>query len=207
MGMAMDPQAAPYLVPAQHLELDPVQRAEAEASEEVADAGSQAEFTSFLFTHNIQVGFFAFALGVTAGVGTAVVLFSNGVMLGALAQVYAAKGLAGWFWAWILPHGIPELTAIFIAGAAGLLLARGMIAPRGLPRAVAVRKEARVALRLVLGTLPILVLAGIIEGTISQIHPPRLSIELKIGFAIAVGIALYAWLGSSWIRGAGEPRV
>ena len=48
---------------------------------------------------------------------TAVMLFVNGLFLGALAQVYVAKGMAGWFWAWILPHGIPEITAICIAGA------------------------------------------------------------------------------------------
>ena len=105
-------------------------------------AEEQAHFSSFLFTHNIQVAFLAFALGVTGGIGTALMLFINGLFLGALAQVYAAKGMAGWFWAWILPHGIPEITAICIAGAAGLVIARGLAAPRGLPRGMALRQEA-----------------------------------------------------------------
>jgi uncharacterized membrane protein SpoIIM required for sporulation len=202
LGMLADADAAPYLVPAEHLHLDPVERAAREASEKTADAESQAAFSSFLFTHNIQVAFLAFALGLTAGVGTTVMLFVNGLFLGALAQVYAAKGLAGWFWAWILPHGIPEITAICIAGAAGLVIARGMVAPRGLSRRQAVRREARVALRLLMGTLLLFVVAGFIEGTISQIHPPRLSVGFKVGFALAFGTGVYAWLLSSWARGA-----
>src|SRR5690606_12740513 len=174
-----------------------------EAEAQAASVDEQAAFATWLFTHNIQVSFLAFALGITAGVGTGVVLFFNGVFLGGLAQVYAARGLAGWFWAWILPHGIPELTAIFLAGAAGLILGRGLIAPRGLPRSLSLRQEATVALRLLLATLPILVVAGIIEGTISQIHPPQLPVGFKISFALVMGGALYLWLGAAWLRGPG----
>ncbi len=194
LGMAFDPDAAPYLVPAQHLKLDPVKRAQDEAKNEGARTGEQAAFASFLFTHNIQVAFLAFALGITAGIGTAILLFTNGVTLGALAWVYASKGLLGWFWAWILPHGIPEVTAISIAGAAGFVMARGLVAPQGLSRRVALRREAVTALKLLLGTLALFVLAGLIEGTISQIHPPRLSIGFKIGFAFTVGLPVYAYL-------------
>jgi len=204
--MWADPDAAPYLVPAEHLSLDPVRRAADEAAGEGASVAQQAQFTTFLFPHNIQVAFLAFALGITAGVGTALMLFSNGLMLGALAQVYTAKGLAGWFWAWILPHGIPEITAICIAGAAGFVIARGQVAPRGLPRGVALRQEAVGAVRLLFGTLALFVLAGFIEGTISQIHPPRLSVLFKVSFAAVVGLGVYAYLGSDWLR-AGRTRL
>jgi uncharacterized membrane protein SpoIIM required for sporulation len=200
VGMLFDPEAAPYLVPEQHRELDPVKRAEDEAKTDGATVEGQAAFASFLFTHNIQVAFFAFALGITAGIGTVIMLFSNGVLLGALAWVYASKGMMGWFWAWILPHGIPEITAICIAGAAGFLLARGQVAPKGLSRRVAIRREAITAVKLLLGTLALFVLAGLIEGTISQIHPPRLSIEFKIGFALLVGAGVYAYLWSGLLR-------
>lgn len=193
LGMAFDADAAHYLVPEEHLRIDPTERAKDEAAGKVASVQEQSAFASFLFTHNIQVAFFAFALGVTAGVGTVIMLFANGVMLGALAQAYAAKGLTGWFWAWILPHGIPEISAICIAGAAGLLIARGMLAPGGLSRRAALRKEARSAVRLLLGTLAVFVLAGLIEGTVSQIHPPALSVTFKIGFALAVGSAVYLY--------------
>jgi uncharacterized membrane protein SpoIIM required for sporulation len=200
LGMRFDPDAAHYLVPAEHLKIDPVERAEKEAQEDVAGMQQQAAFTTFLFTHNIQVAFLAFALGVTVGIGTAILLFANGLMLGSLFYVYAAKGLAGWFWAWILPHGIPELTAIWIAGGAGFLLSRGQAAPRGLTRGAALRKEAVPAVKLLLGTTLLFVVAGCIEGTISQIHPPRLSVAFKIGFALFVGAGVYLYLLSGWIR-------
>jgi uncharacterized membrane protein SpoIIM required for sporulation len=202
LGMVFDPDAAGYLVPDQHQGkgMDPVTRAEREAKEDGARVEEQAAFSSFLFTHNISVAFFAFALGITAGLGTAVLLFFNGLLLGALAWVYASKGMAGWFWAWILPHGIPEISAICIAGAAGLVMARGMVAPKGLTRRLAVRAEAATAVKLLFGTLALFVLAGFIEGTISQIHPPRLSVEFKIGFALTVGLGVYAYLFSSFLR-------
>jgi uncharacterized membrane protein SpoIIM required for sporulation len=200
IGMVFDPDAALYLVDEQHLHLDPVKRAEDEAKEEHSSIQGQAVFSSFLFTHNIGVAFFTFALGITAGVGTALMLFITGILLGSLAWVYASKGLMGWFWAWILPHGIPELTAICIAGAAGFIIARGMIAPRGLSRRAAVRRESVTALQLLMGTLALFVLAGCIEGTISQIHPPRLSVEFKIGFALVVGSGVYFYLLSGFVR-------
>jgi uncharacterized membrane protein SpoIIM required for sporulation len=198
-----DPDAAPYLVPEQHLKLDPKERAADEADRK-ASVGQQAEFSSFLFTHNIQVAFLAFALGITAGIGTAIMLFGNGVLLGALAWVYASKGMAGWFWAWILPHAIPEVSAICIAGAAGFVIARGLVAPKGLSRRQAVRKEAVTAVKLLLGTLALFVLAGFIEGTISQIHPPRLSVAFKITFALVVGAGVYAYLLSGFLRRRSE---
>src|SRR5439155_16957529 len=118
--------------------------------------------------------------------------------------VYASNGLSGWCWAWILPHGIPEISAICIAGAAGFVVARGLVAPKGLSRREAVRKEAVTAVKLLLGTLALFVLAGCIEGTISQIHPPRLSIAFKIGFALVVGGGVYAYLLSGFFRAPSE---
>jgi uncharacterized membrane protein SpoIIM required for sporulation len=204
LGMVMDPNAAHYLVPEEHLKLDPVERAQDEAQGAGMTVEQQAHFSAFLFTHNIQVAFLAFALGITVGVGTAVMLFTNGLFLGALAQVYTAKGMAGWFWAWILPHGIPEITAICIAGAAGLVIARGLAAPKGLPRGLALRQEAVTAVKLLFGTLVLFVLAGFIEGTVSQIHPPKLSVAFKVSFALAVGTGVYAYLCSDFLRARRE---
>jgi len=205
-GMAFDANAAQYLVPEEHLKLDPVKRAQQEAAGGTAGADEQAAFASFLFTHNLGVAFTAFALGLTIGVGTAVMLFVNGIFLGALAWNYAQSGLAGWFWAWILPHGIPELTEIIIAVAAGLVIARGLVAPQGLSRRQALRRESGTALRLLLGTVALFVVAGCIEGTISQIHPPKLSVGFKIGFALVVGAGVYAYLLSGFLRRKIEDR-
>jgi uncharacterized membrane protein SpoIIM required for sporulation len=202
IGMMFDPDAAPYLVPEQHLKLDPEQRKKDEAANKGASVGQQAAFSSFLFTHNIQVAFFAFALGLTAGLGTAILMFLNGVMLGSLAWVYTSKGMAGWFWAWILPHGIPEISAIVIAGAGGLVLARAMVAPKGLSRRAALKREGQTALQLLMGTMALFILAGFIEGTISQIHPPRLSVLFKVSFALTIGTGVYAYLWSGALRKA-----
>ncbi len=205
LGMVMDPDAAHYLVPEEHLTLDPIERAQDEAQGEGMSVGQQAHFSAFLFTHNIQVAFLAFALGITVGIGTALMLFVNGLFLGALAQVYTAKGMAGWFWAWILPHGVPEITAICIAGAAGLVIARGLAAPKGLPRGLALRQEAVTAVKLLFGTLALFILAGFIEGTVSQIHPPKLSVAFKVSFAMAVGVGVYAYLCSDFLRARRAP--
>lgn len=206
IGMMFDPDAAPYLVPGMHQKLDPTERVKKEQQNEGADVGSQAAFSAFLMRNNIGVAFFAFALGLTAGVGTSILLFGNGVLLGSLAWVYAAKGHAAWFWAWILPHGIPEITAICLAGAAGLAIARGLVAPQGLSRVVALRREGVTAVKLVMGTIVLFILAGLIEGTISQIHPPRLPIWFKIGFAVVVGGGVYAYLLSAFARKAPDAQ-
>ena len=130
----------------------------------------------------------------TFGVGTASVLFYHGGPLGALAMQYHEAGQDLFFWAWILPHGIPELSSIFIAGGAGLIIARGLLVPGRGSRRDALVYEARRAARLVVGAMPILVLAGLIEGTISQIHEPVIPYWVKLVFALLVGVGLYAWL-------------
>ncbi len=191
---ALDPQAAGVLIPEDHQRRTPAERvAEDErGSDATSDAG--AAFSSFLFTHNIQVTFLVFALGLTFGVGTVSLLFYNGVPIGALAMQYHQYGKGLFFWAWILPHGIPEITQIVIAGAAGLVIARGLLLPRRRARATALAEEGRRAMRLVVGGMPVLVLAGLIEGTISQIHAPIVPYALKLAFAAVVGVAVWSYL-------------
>jgi uncharacterized membrane protein SpoIIM required for sporulation len=182
-AMAFDPDAWSYLIDEQHRYLDPDRRVAREAAGQTLDPGSQAAFSAFLFTHNIRVTILAFAVGIFGGVLTGVVLFYNGVVLGALAQSYHAKGHALFFWSWILPHGALELTAVFIAGGAGFVLGRAILAPRRRTRLDALREEGRRAVMLVLGVAPVLVVAGVIEGTISQWHEPVLPAWLKLLFA------------------------
>jgi uncharacterized membrane protein SpoIIM required for sporulation len=194
LGTAFDRDALGVLLPEQHQAFTPGERIARDASEGEARGDRAAAFSGFLFVNNIQVTFTAFALGITAGVGTAAILLVNGVPIGALAMQYHQAGEDLFFWAWILPHGIPELTCIFIAGGAGLLVGRGILLPGRRRRRDALMHEARRAVRLVVGTMPILVVAGLIEGTISQIHEPRIPYALKLLFALLVGSGLYAWL-------------
>lgn len=201
VAAAVDPEAVAVMIPDQHRRLDPTERVNREAERPGSTNGDeQAVFATYLFTHNIQVAFFCFALGITFGVGTLALLWWNGVTLGALAHVYAAQGHALWFWAWILPHGVPELSAICLAGASGLAIGRGLLFPGRRTTGAALRSEAKVAVQLVLGTIPLFIVAGLIEGSISQIHQPTLPSELKLTFAAAVA-ALLGW----WLITVGRP--
>jgi uncharacterized membrane protein SpoIIM required for sporulation len=127
-------------------------------------------------------------------------LFFNGVLLGGLAWVYVQKGLFAWFCAWILPHGIVEITVICIAGAAGFVLARGIVSPKGQKRSAALYAESKAATQLLLGTFPLFVYAGVVEATLSQIHPPQLSVAFKLGFALFSGLLAYGYLLSPLLR-------
>ena len=192
--VATDDHALAVVVPDMHLDQTPAERIEGERIAGDHDTGRSAVFSSFLFTHNIQVTFLVFALGVTFGLGTAGVLFWNGIPLGALAAQYHQGGEALFFWAWILPHGVVELTVVMIAGAAGLVLARGLWLPGSLSRQAALAKEAKTAVRLVLGGMPMLVVAGLVEGTLSQMHAPLVPYWVKLAFAAGLFLAMLAYL-------------
>jgi uncharacterized membrane protein SpoIIM required for sporulation len=194
VATALDPRATAVLIPEDHQRRTPTERVAEDERGEAASGDEGAAFSSFLFTHNIQVTFLVFALGLTFGVGSVSLLFYNGVPIGALAMQYHQFGEGQFFWAWILPHGIPEITQILVAGAAGLLLARGLWLPGRRSRRDALADEARRAMRLVVGGMPILVLAGLIEGTISQLHAPVLPYALKLAFAAVVGVAVWSYL-------------
>lgn len=204
-AMVVDPDAGAWLLPADHLKLDPSDRVEA-LEEDMAQgrgmsADQQAYFSSFLFTHNIQVTFLTFALGLSFGAGTFVVLFVNGMLIGSLAANYHFDGVGTFFYAWILPHGVPELTSIFIAGGAGFILGRALWNPGRRSRGGALRLHAGRAVKLILGTAPVLVLAGVIEGTISQMHAPVLPYWFKLTFAGGMVALLLAYFGL-----VGRPR-
>ncbi len=192
--VATDPHSLGALIPDSHQQMTPGERVGHDERSKRAAGDRSVAFSGWLFTHNIQVSFIVFALGITFGVGTVAMLFYNGVPLGALAMQYHQSGLGLFFWAWILPHGIPELTVVCIAGGGGLLLARALWLPGRRRRRDALAAEAPRAAALVLGGMPILVLAGVIEGTISQIHEPTLPYAAKLVFAALVGSGVYYYL-------------
>lgn len=195
-AVKLEPRARLYLLPADHRHTDPAARVRRiETSGEVLSSGESATFTAFLFTHNLRVTFLCFALGITFGVGTLLVLFFNGLVLGAVASLYHEAGVGLFFWAWILPHGVPELFETFLAGAAGLLMGRALLSPGERTRGEALREAAGDAIRLVLGGVPILVIAGFIEATVSQIHEPHLPYPAKLAFAALLALALALYLG------------
>lgn len=129
---------------------------------------------SQIATNNIHVAVLAFALGITFGLGTAWVLILNGVSLGTILGVCHNFGIAHNLLAFIAPHGVLELTAIFISGAAGLLMGKALLFPGNYSRSDSLRQAAKPALALFGGCIPILIIAGSIEGFIS----PRTDISL-----------------------------
>ena len=128
LALALDPEAKPVLMPFEHLQMDPRERV---AQEEHAKTdrlkGEKADFAAFLMTHNTRVSLLTMALGMTWGAGTILMLFSNGIMLGAVAMDYIRTGETPFLIGWLLPHGSFEIPAILIAGQAGLILGGALI--------------------------------------------------------------------------------
>jgi len=151
-----------------------------------------AIFSPFIFTNNIKVGILAFALGLTLAIGTVIVVYTNGYMLGALAALYFHKGGNLMFWSLILPHGILELFAIFVCGGAGIIIGYSLINPGKYSRKDSFIIRGKDAIKLVLGTIPIFIIAGIIEGYITPTS--YLSEVAKIIFAFITLLLLIIYI-------------
>ena len=142
---------------------------------------------SSIIANNVQVAFMAFAFGITAGVGTIVVLAFNGLFFGAVLGLFANYSLASWILTFVAGHGVLELTAIFIAGGAGLVVGRALVAPGDLSRKDALVVRGRTAIRMVGAAASLLLLAGTIEGLLSASDAPAV---FKLGVSVASGVLL-----------------
>ncbi len=151
-----------------------------------------------IMTNNIQVAILAFASGITFGILTVYVLIYNGIIVGALAGLFWHYGKTYDFWAYIVPHGMIELTAIFIAGGAGLLMGYKLLVPGHYSRVYQLKYQAKRSVQLLLGTIPLFVIAGIIEGFIT---PAAISLEAKyaVAFITVIGLILYIVTGKLFL--------
>jgi uncharacterized membrane protein SpoIIM required for sporulation len=147
--------------------------------------------SSGIMTNNITVSFITFAWGITAGIGTVFSLVFNGVMLGVVGTACWLNDMSLSLWSFVAPHGVLELPAIFIAGGAGLRIAQGMLFPGLLSRQDSLAKAGGEAVRLLMGTVPILIIAGSIEGFIS---PSALPWQWKFTLAGAVAVIFFSYL-------------
>jgi uncharacterized membrane protein SpoIIM required for sporulation len=154
---------------------------------------------SRIITNNVQVAFFAFAFGITAGLGTLLLLTLNGLFFGAVLGLFANYGLAGWLLTFVAGHGVLELTAIFIAGGAGLLVARALIAPGDLTRRDALVLAGRRAVRLVACAVLLLCLAGTIEGLLSASDAAP-AYKFAVSAASAVLLVFYFASGRRYLK-------
>ncbi len=140
-------------------------------------------------TNNLTVTFTTFALGIT-GVGTIWMLVFNGILIGVVGAATAQAGMALALWSFVAPHGVLELPAIFIAGGAGLEIARGLFFPGFLPRRDSLGIAGRRAVKLLLGTIPMLLIAGTVEGFFSPTGVPA-ALKFSLAAVLFAMLAIY----------------
>ncbi|HLI96660.1 MAG TPA: stage II sporulation protein M [Candidatus Baltobacteraceae bacterium] len=163
---------------------------------------ASAMMSSLIITNNVRVAILTFAAGiVTLGAGTLYLVIFNAVMLGALGALFAHAGFGVDFWATVAPHGFIELTAIQVAGGAGLLMAAGVLLPGRLRRRDALAQNSRRAGVLIAGVAAMLCVAGTIEAFFSPLRFPadvRASVGIITAFAL---IAYFGFAGRGYKRG------
>jgi uncharacterized membrane protein SpoIIM required for sporulation len=187
-GLALwfDPDSRHATMAFGHDQITPGERvAREERQDDRTMTAHKSAFSAELMTHNTKMAILTLALGVSWGVGSAILLFYNGVILGAVAVDYIRAGQTKFLLGWILPHGVIEIPAILIAGQAGLVLAVALIGwGRRVPLARRLREVSRDLTTLMFGVGLLLVWAGLVEAFLSQYHEPVLPYELKIAFGV-----------------------
>lgn len=146
---------------------------------------------SFILTNNIQITIYTFAYGAMFGVGTLFYLAYNGANIASVVALTYRAGFGNDLLTFMVAHGVIELSCIFMAGGAGLLIGSALIMPGDLSRADALKTRGKDAVRLMMGVAVLLFLAGIIEGFIS---PAAIDPRIKFGIGAITGIALYSYL-------------
>jgi uncharacterized membrane protein SpoIIM required for sporulation len=184
-----DPGAASGLVPPAYRSVTEPHR----SGDLGLSADEEAQFSSEVFTNNIEVGFFAFAAGIAIGLGTAALLVFNGVLLGTVAGLAVEAGNGRTFLELVTAHGVLELSCIVVAGAAGLRLGWAIVDPGRGTRTAALVAEGRHAVAIVLGTVPWLVVAGLVEGFVT---PEGLGLRAVV--ALGVTLAAVYWTLVAW---------
>jgi uncharacterized membrane protein SpoIIM required for sporulation len=153
--------------------------------------GSEPLASSGIMVNNLVVSFRVVAGGLTVGILTAIMLAFNGVIIGAIATLVGQNNLGYPFWAFVFPHGALELPAIFLAGGAGFLLARALLLPGQYRRVDALKIYGGQAAQLVYGIVPMLVIAGTIEGFFSPSPIVPAPLKYIVGTGLFAALILY----------------
>jgi uncharacterized membrane protein SpoIIM required for sporulation len=157
--------------------------------ESVNDANQVASVG--IMANNIWVMFQAFAFGAFLGIGTLYSMAFNGALIGAVLALTHRAGFGFDLVTFMVGHGVVELSCVFFAGGAGLLIGSALLLPGDMSRGDALRTRGLEAIRLIIGCVPLLIVAGTIEGFIS---PTPMNPIIKFGIGITTGIALYSYL-------------
>lgn len=162
-------------------------------------SGTLSHFAAFLFSHNATIGILAFALGF-AVMPTALLVFMNGLILGAFAALYDSRGMSVDLWGWLLPHGVTELSAVAVCGAAGLAIGQAWIFPGEKVRIDNLRERGAIAGRVVLGGVIMFFIAALIEGIFRQ-TVTSIGVRYTVAVATLLGWTYY------FVRVGRAPRV
>jgi len=144
-----------------------------------------------IMTNNIMVTIYTFAYGAAFGIGTLFYLAINGLKIAAVVALVYRAGYGNELVTFMVGHGVVELSCIFIAGGAGLLIGSAMVMPGDLTRADALKTRGMEAVRLMIGVAILLVVAGTIEGFIS---PAVIDPRIKYGIGAITGVAMFSYL-------------
>jgi uncharacterized membrane protein SpoIIM required for sporulation len=150
-------------------------------------------FATYLFTHNSRIGILSFALGFAFGIPTIILEFYQGLSLGAMLAVFAGKGLGADFGGWLAIHGTTELLAIILAGAAGLRIGTAMLFPGDQDRMTALSGAGRMAGKVMVGVIIMLLCAGLLEGFGRQLITDTI-VRYSIGGTLLIGWLTYYYL-------------
>lgn len=153
------------------------------------DEAALSMFLGITF-NNVRVSFTAFAAGLLLSVGTAVVLFVNGVMLGTFHTLFYQQGFLWTSLLVVYIHGAIEISAIVVAGGAGLAMGNGILFPGTYARSVSFRRGARRGMKLVVGLVPLFVAAGFLESFVTRYTEMPLALSLSI---ILGSLAFMGW--------------
>jgi len=185
-----DPETMIELLPPEFLWVT-----EADSTDQGLGPVGLAGFSSYVLVNNIRVSLAAFALGLTFGTGTALLVGFNGVLLGGVSGLAIASGNADLLVAAVAGHGVLELSCIVVGAGAGLSLARAMLRPGTMTRRGALAIEGLPAFNIAAATAPWLILAGLVEGYVSRVGlgpVPTTIIGLALG---GLFWGLYIWRG------------
>lgn len=206
-AITLDYDSKAVLMPFPGLQESPAERVKREETAKTDRlAGQKTTFSAYLMTHNTQVSILTLALGMTWGVGTILLLFYNGVIVGAISADYVLAGQTKFLLGWLMPHGVVEIPAILIAGQAGLVLARAVIGwgtrDSFRMRLRAIRND---LMTLIGGVAVLLVWAGTIEAFLSQYHEPVIPYWVKITFGAVELVLLTMFLATSGRKTSSDP--
>jgi uncharacterized membrane protein SpoIIM required for sporulation len=207
LAIGFDSESKAVIMPFSHLQGSPAERvAQEEKAANDRLAGFKATFSTELMTHNTKVSIFTMALGTTWGIGTIIMLFYNGIILGAVCVDYILAGQTKFLVGWLLPHGSFEIPAILIAGQAGLILGRAFIGKGNRVSLKTRLREISGDLTTLIGGVGVMLIwAGFVEAFLSQYHEPVLPYSVKIAFGTVELILLTLFLANSG-RGKNDGR-